>query len=53
MRDVPAEVCSVCGTRFYRAEVLEQIERRFLAIYRDAREPERSIEVPVEVYQPT
>lgn len=53
MRDVPAEVCSVCGTRFYRAEVLEQIERRFLAIYHDAREPERSIEVPVEVYQPT
>ncbi len=53
MRDVPAQVYTVCGTRFYRAEVLEEIERRFFAIYREAREPERSIEVPVEVYQPT
>jgi YgiT-type zinc finger domain-containing protein len=52
VRDVPAEVCTECGTRFYRAEVLEEIERRFFAIYREAREPEGRIEVPVETYQP-
>lgn len=52
VRAVPAQVCSVCGTRFYRAEVLEDIERRFFAIHRDARKPEQSIEVPDEIYQP-
>jgi len=52
VRVVPAQVCSACGTRFYRAEVLEDIERRFFAIHRDARKPEQSVEVPDETYQP-
>ena len=51
VRDVPAEVCSVCHTRFYRAEVLQEIERLFQAIYTEKRQPAGRITVPVESYQ--
>ena len=32
VRDVPAEVCRACGTRFYEAKVLQEIERCFFAM---------------------
>lgn len=32
VRGVPAEVCHVCGTRFYEAKVLQEIERCFFAM---------------------
>ncbi|MGQ9628280.1 MAG: type II toxin-antitoxin system MqsA family antitoxin [Anaerolineae bacterium] len=51
VRDVPAEVCTICQTRFYRAEVLQEIERLFQAIYTEKRQPAGSITVPVESYQ--
>lgn len=48
VRGVPAEVCRNCGTRFYDAKVLHEIERCFFAI-----ENEPSVEyvkVPVTAY---
>jgi len=53
VENVPAEVCLACGTRYYEAKVLEEIERRFLAITRQEREPGRYVQMPVEVYEPT
>lgn len=48
VRDVPTEVCRACGTRFYKARVLEGIERRFFAM-----QGERALEyvrMPVTAY---
>jgi YgiT-type zinc finger domain-containing protein len=50
VRDVPAEICQVCGTRYYDAPVLEEIERRFFEIHSQTREPREQIQVPVEAY---
>lgn len=48
VRGVPAEVCRGCGTRFYRAEVLHEIERCFFTM-----EDEQAVDyvkMPVTAY---
>jgi len=48
VRNVPAEVCRACGTRFYAAQVLHEIERCFFAI-----QDEKAMEyvrMPVTIY---
>jgi YgiT-type zinc finger domain-containing protein len=48
--ETPAEVCQSCGTMFYDAKVLKEIERRFFAIQSHREEPERYIRIPTMAY---
>ncbi len=48
--DTPAEVCQKCGTVFYDAKVLKEIERRFFAIQSHGEEPERYLRIPTIAY---
>ena len=48
VRGVPAEVCRTCGTRFYEAQVLHEIEHCFFAM-----REEKSLEyvrMPITAY---
>lgn len=49
-QDVPAEVCLRCGTRYFAADVILAIEKRFFEIYDEKQEPKRTISVPIEVF---
>ena len=44
--NTPAEVCLNCGTVYYDAAVLKEIERRFFAIRNKSEEPDRYINMP-------
>ncbi len=44
--NTPVEVCLTCGTAYYEAAVLKEIERRFFAIHGHAEKPDRYIEMP-------
>ena len=48
--NTPARVCQNCGTMFYEATVLKEIERRFFAIQSHSEEPERYIRIPTMVF---
>ena len=48
VRDVPAEVCRSCGTRFYNAQVLQEVERCFFAM--QDKQAAEYVSVPVTVY---
>lgn len=50
VRDVPCEVCLSCGERFYPAEALLVIEKRFKAIHENKNEPQATLTVPVESF---
>jgi YgiT-type zinc finger domain-containing protein len=43
IEDIPAGVCTLCGARFYRADVLDHIEE----IIRSPEQTQRNIQVPV------
>ncbi|MEW5985166.1 MAG: type II toxin-antitoxin system MqsA family antitoxin [Chloroflexota bacterium] len=49
-RGVPAEVCLHCGTRYFAADVILAIEKRFFEIYEAKQQPAKTILVPVEAY---
>ena len=49
-RDVPTEVCLRCGTRYYAAQVILALEKRFFEIYEAHRQPVQTITVPVETF---
>lgn len=46
--DTPVEVCSTCGTVYYDAGVLKQIEQQFFAIQNNTASPDRYLQVPVK-----
>jgi YgiT-type zinc finger domain-containing protein len=48
--NTPAEVCLNCGTLYYDAAVLKEIERRFFAIRAHAEQPDRYIQMPQKAY---
>ena len=48
VRDVPAEVCRDCGTRFYEARVLHEIEHCFFATQDE--QVQEYIRMPVTAY---
>ena len=48
--DTPVRVCQGCGTMFYDAKVLKEIERHFFAIQSHREEPESYIRIPTMVY---
>ena len=48
--NTPVEVCLDCGMLYYAAEVLKEIERRFLAIEQNVEKPDRYIEMPEKSY---
>lgn len=48
--DTPVEICQSCGTMFYDAKVLKEIERRFFAIQNHREEPQGYIRVPTTAY---
>jgi YgiT-type zinc finger domain-containing protein len=50
VRNTPVEVCVDCGTVYYDAGVLKEIERRFFAIQRKAEEPDTYIKMPAKSY---
>lgn len=45
--DTPIEICLECGMIYHDGAALEEIERRFFAIYQDDEKPERYIQMPV------
>ena len=49
-RDVPAEVCLRCGTRYYAAKVILALEKRFFEIYEAHSQPAQTVTVPVETF---
>jgi YgiT-type zinc finger domain-containing protein len=49
-RDVPAEVCRRCGMRYFSAQVLLTIERRFFEIHDLHRQPAHTVVVPIETF---
>jgi len=48
--DTPAEICQECGTVFYDAKVLKEIERQFFAIQHQGKEPDRYLKIPTIAY---
>lgn len=48
--NTPVEVCTNCGTVYYDAAVLKEIERRFLAIQQHTEKPDRFIQMPAVTY---
>jgi YgiT-type zinc finger domain-containing protein len=48
--NTPVEVCLACGTAYYEAAVLKEIERRFFAIHGQVEKPDRYIEMPETAY---
>ncbi len=48
VRNVPCEVCLHCGERYYPAEALLSVERRFKALHENHERPKEIVEVPVE-----
>ncbi len=48
--NTPVRLCLECGTAYYDAAVLKEIERRFFAIHSKAEAPDRYIEVPEKTY---
>ena len=50
INNVPCEECSFCGERYYRAEVLKQIEREFDDLEKGKRKARTEVSVPVEQY---
>ncbi|MBN1886445.1 MAG: hypothetical protein JW850_00580 [Thermoflexales bacterium] len=50
MSNTPIEICLNCGMVYYDAAVLEEIERRFFAIYQQTEAPDHLIQVPIAVY---
>ena len=48
--NTPVEVCLSCGTAFYEAKVLKEIERRFFAIESQEEQPEGYLKIPMVAY---
>lgn len=48
--NTPVEVCTNCGTVYYRAAVLKEIERRFFAIQSKAEAPDQYVSVPSKAF---
>lgn len=48
--NTPVEVCQHCGTAYYRAVVLKQIEQQFFDIYSDAMAPDDYLQVPMKAF---
>ena len=44
--NTPVEVCDQCGMEYYEGKVLEEIERRFLAIQNKTETPDRYVQIP-------
>lgn len=48
--NTPVQICLTCGTAYYEASVLKEIERRFFAIHGKTEQPDRYIEMPEKAY---
>jgi YgiT-type zinc finger domain-containing protein len=46
--NTPVEICNDCGTVYYSAEVLKNIERQFFAIRNNTEIPDLYLQVPVK-----
>ncbi|MEA5450618.1 type II toxin-antitoxin system MqsA family antitoxin [Leptolyngbya sp. CCNP1308] len=46
--NTPVEICSDCGTVYYRAEALKDIEKQFFAIRNHTETPDEYLQVPVK-----
>ncbi|MBD1876834.1 type II toxin-antitoxin system MqsA family antitoxin [Nodosilinea sp. FACHB-131] len=46
--NTPVEICSDCGTVYYSAEVLKNIECQFFAIRNNTETPDQYLQVPVK-----
>ncbi|WP_397198900.1 type II toxin-antitoxin system MqsA family antitoxin [Nodosilinea sp. LEGE 07298] len=46
--NTPVEICSNCGTVYYSAEVLKNIERQFFASRNNTEAPDQYLQVPVK-----
>lgn len=51
-RDVPTEICLHCGMRYFAANIVLEIERRFFEIQQQKSLPGHTITVPVENFAP-
>ncbi len=48
--NTPVEICMDCGMVYYDGSVLEEIERRFFAIYQNNEKPDRYVQLPIAAY---
>jgi YgiT-type zinc finger domain-containing protein len=48
--NTPVEICLDCGTIYYDAAVLKEIERRFFAICQQQEMPDSYIQIPSKSY---
>jgi YgiT-type zinc finger domain-containing protein len=51
IKDVPVEVCSQCGERYYSAEVSKKLDRLVKENSSKNKKPEKTIEVPIFTWQ--
>lgn len=51
VNNVPCEVCSFCGEKYFGGKQLERIEKLFFDIKEKKRSIQRMIEVPIEEYE--
>ncbi len=49
--NTPVEICLDCGTIYYDAVVLKEIERNFFAIHHNNEQPDSYISIPTKIYQ--
>lgn len=48
--NTPVEICSECGTVYYKASVLKQIEQQFFEINNNTATPDEYLQVPMKVF---
>jgi len=46
--EVPTQVCTYCGEKYYDIKTLKQIEDRFEAIYQGGQMPTKQVSIPLE-----
>jgi YgiT-type zinc finger domain-containing protein len=49
VKKFPVEICCNCGMVYYNGRLLEEVERTFIAIHEQQRQPDSQVLVPVTV----
>ena len=50
MKNVPAGVCTQCGEKYFKADVLKQMDQRYHDIVDRRQKPEQVIEIPAVTF---
>ena len=48
--NTPVEICRDCGTAYYSAAILKEIERQFFEIMNNTATPDEYLQVPIKAF---